>query len=95
MDMYFRSKKTSLVILGATALVCSRAMFLFLNDPEGTNLLVVIGMTAIVYFVSLSVFVFNPSIKLLSFLPSQGIKRLLSVVLIQILIVFVLYFCLR
>ncbi len=36
------SKKTSLLILGTTSVVCSRVMFSFFNDPEGPNLLVVI-----------------------------------------------------
>lgn len=50
--MYPLSKKISLLILFITSLVCSRTMFLFFNDPEGPNLLVVTGVAVIVYFLS-------------------------------------------
>jgi hypothetical protein len=59
--MSFKSKKTSLLILAATAIVCSRLLFFFFNDPEGPNLLVVMGMAAIVYVVSLAAYVFKLS----------------------------------
>ena len=80
--MYFKSKKISLVILGITSILCSRAMFFFINDPEGPNLLVVMVMAGIIYFLSLAVYVFYPST-----LPFKGLKRLLLVIFIQILIV--------
>lgn len=88
-DMYFKSKKISLLILGVTSAVCSRAMFFFFNDPEGPNLLVVTGMAAIIYFLSLAVYVFYPST-----LPFTGLKRLLVTVFIQIVIATGFYFCL-
>lgn len=84
--MYFKSKKTSLLILAVSAIVCSRVLFLFFDDPEGPNLLVVMVMAGIVYFLSLSAYVFNTS--LLSF---TGLQRLLLAILIQILIVTGLY----
>ncbi len=87
--MYFKSKKISLLILFVTSLVCSRVMFLFFNDPEGPNLLVVIGMAVFVYFLSLAVYVFHPSTKL------TGLKRLLLVILVQILIVTGFFFWLN
>ncbi len=85
--MYFKSKKTSLLILGITSLVCSRALFFFFNDPEGPNLLIVVGMAVILYFVSLTVYLFKPSI--------TGLKRLLLGIFIQILLVAGFYFFLN
>ncbi len=85
--MYFKSKKISLLILGITSLVCSRTMFLFFNDPEGPNLLMVTGMAVIIYFLSLAVYVSNFS------LPSlTGFKRLLMAIFIQIIAITVFYF---
>ncbi len=85
--MYFKSKKISLVILGITAIVCSRAMFWLFNDPKGPNLLIVIGMAVIIYFLSLLMYRFNISF--------TGLKRLLLVIVTQILIVAVFYFFLK
>lgn len=86
--MYFKSKKISLLILGVTALLSARAMFVFFNDPEGPNLLVSVGAALIVYFPSLLVYAFKPS-------TGTGLKRLLLGILIQILVVTVLYLCLK
>ncbi len=82
--MSFKSKKTSLVILGIISLVCSRVLFIFFNDPEGPNLLIVIGMAGILYVLSLAVYAFN----------SSGPKKFLFAILIQILVVIGLYFLL-
>jgi uncharacterized membrane protein HdeD (DUF308 family) len=51
--MNFNSKKTTLVILGIVSLILSRVVFFFINDPEGPNLVVVIGLAAIIYTISL------------------------------------------
>ena len=76
--MNFNSKKISLIILGITSLICSRVMFLFLNDPGGPNLLVVMGLAVIVYLLSLSVY----------YIPIfTEYKRLQLVFLIQIILV--------
>ncbi len=88
--MDFKSKKTSLLILGITSIVCSRILFLFFNDPEGPNLLVVMGMSVLVYFLSLAVYLYYPST-----LSLTGLKRLLFVILIQIIIVTGFYFWLN
>lgn len=88
--MYFESKKTAPLILGITSIVCSRAMFFFFDDPEGPNLVVVLGMAAIVYFSSLVVYSFKPV--RFSFIEP---KKLVFVFCIQVLIVVGLYFCLR
>ncbi len=81
------SKKISLLLLGITAITCSRILFLCINDPEGPNLLVVLGMAAILYFLSLAVYVFLPA--------TVSLKKLPLAILTQLLIAAGLYFCLR
>ncbi len=76
--MHFKSKKISLLILGITSILCSRTMFAFFNDPEGSNLLIVIGMALILYFLSLAVYLY--------YLSATGPKRLLLAVLVQMLL---------
>jgi hypothetical protein len=85
--MNLNSKKTLLFILVITALLCSRAMFWFFDDPEGPNLLVVTVMAAILYVLSLVGFALRPS--------ATGPKKLLLPILIQIIIATGLYFFLR
>jgi hypothetical protein len=87
--MNFTSKKTPLIILAVTSILSSRPMFFLFNDPEGPNLLVVIVMAAIVYFLSLAVYLFTPVAKL------GDLRRLLLTILAQIVIVTVLYFLLK
>lgn len=62
---------------------------MFINDPEGPNLLVVFVMGAIVF--SLTLAVYNYAI------PKKfvGLKRLLTTAFVQLLIVTIFYFCLR
>ncbi len=87
--MYLKSKKISLLILGITSLICSRAMFAFFNDPEGPNLLIVIVLAVIVYALSLAIYFFFPLIK------QDGFKKVLLAIFAQIIIVTSLYFLLR
>lgn len=75
--MYFKSKKTSLLILGITALALSRVTFSLFNDPEGPNLLIVVGLALILYLLSLTAYAFNSSI--------TGLKRLVLAISIQAL----------
>jgi hypothetical protein len=83
--MNFESRKTQLLTLGITSLVCSRVMFLFFNDdPEGPNLLVVTGMAAIIYMLTMGLYVFS------SFTPP---KKLLATILLQITIA-ICFYCL-
>ena len=78
--MHVDFKISSLLILAITAVVCSRIMFAFFHDPEGPNLLVVIGMAAVIYLVSSVVYLSN-------FLPSlRGIKRSSAMIFIQIIV---------
>lgn len=39
------------VILGIVALICSRVIFMFIDDPEGPNLLIVFGLAVPIYVV--------------------------------------------
>jgi hypothetical protein len=57
--MHVNFKNSSLLILAITAIVCSRAIFAFFNDPEGPNLLVVSGMAAVIYLVSSAAYLSN------------------------------------
>ncbi len=61
--MYSKSKKISLLILGIASLICSRATFFFIDDPEGPNLLIVSVLAAIIFFAALGVYKIIKSIK--------------------------------
>jgi hypothetical protein len=86
-NMFFASKKYSLIILGLTSLICSRTLFALFDDPEGPNLLVVGVMAAILYSASFAVYTFSPSV--------TALNRLLAAVATQILLVAVFYFFLH
>lgn len=77
--MYLKSNNTSLLILAITAILASRIMFCFLNDPKGPNLLIVTVIATVVYFLSLPIYLFK--------LPATGINRLFLVILTQIILV--------
>lgn len=83
--MNFQSKKTALVILGITALVLSRVLFFFFHDPEGPNLVVVIGMAVIMYLLSLVSYLFNLSNR----------KKFLLGIFVQLVVMIGVYFCLH
>jgi hypothetical protein len=85
--MFSKLHKISLLLLGITALVSSRALFLFFNDPEGPNLLIVIGMALILYSLSFVVYVFSSSL--------TEFKRLMLAISLQILLVIGLHFFLN
>jgi hypothetical protein len=87
-NLYFKSKKLSLITLAAAAIICSRMLFFFFNDPEGPNLIIVAGLALAIYLLSWAVYTLSPP-------PINGIKRLLAVVCIQILLVVGLYFCMK
>jgi hypothetical protein len=87
-NMNFKSKKISLVILGATAILCSRILFFFFNDTEGPNLLIVGGLAMVIYFLSFAAYVFISSKK-------NGLEKISVIVCMQILFVIGLYFCMK
>jgi len=78
-----------LLILVITAVVCSRIMFAFFNDPEGPNLLVVVGMASIIYLVSSAAYLSNvyPSL--------TGFKRSSAAIFVQIFVATGFYLALR
>ena len=85
--MNFNSKSASFLILAVTAIVFSRIMFFFFNDPEGPNVLVVAGMAAVVYLLSLGAYALSPAVTIS--------KRLSLIIVIQIVLVGALYFLLK
>lgn len=86
--LYYRSKSTSLIILAITAMLCSRSLFFFFTDAEGPNLLIVIVLALVIYLISCAMYVFGP-------VKIAGIKRLLAAIVLQIILVVILYFCMR
>ena len=82
--MNLKSKRLTLLILGITAMVCSRAMFVFFDDPEGPNLLIVTILAGVLYFLSLAAYSLNLS----------GFKKFVLAIFIQIIIAISLYFLL-
>ena len=87
--MRFNFKKSSLLILAISAVTCSRIMFAFFRDPEGSNLLVVTGMAAVIYLISLAVYLLNLAPSLTEF------KRSLATIFIQIFVATGFYLGLR
>lgn len=88
LNLYYKSKTVSLIILAITAVVCSRMLFVFINDPEGPNPIIIAAVTLPVYLLSLLAYLFGP-VKVL------GIGRLLAVIGIQLILVIALYFFMR
>jgi hypothetical protein len=82
------SKKISLLLLGVTAILSSRALFALFNDPEGPNLLIVMVLAVVVYAVSLAVYMYTPS-------KQEGPKGILLPLFVQVLLVTCLYFLLK
>lgn len=83
--MAFNSKKISLITAGATAMVCSRLFFFFLDDAEGPNSLVVAGLALAIFLLSLIAYVLGDS-------EMNVVKRISVAVCIQILSLICLYF---
>jgi hypothetical protein len=84
-----RIRKSSLLILAITAVAFSRIMFALFHDPEGPNLLVVTAAAAVIYLMSLAVYLSNV-------LPSlTGFKRNSATIFIQMLVATGLYLGLR
>jgi hypothetical protein len=83
-NMLLESKKTSVfLLLVITAFVLSRALFFFLHDPEGPNLLIVTVLALIIYSASFIAWKFIPA--------TSASKKLLFAICTQILIVAGLY----
>jgi hypothetical protein len=78
-----------LLILAITAVSFSRAVFAFFRDPEGPNLVVVIGLAAVIYLLSLPFYLSN------SIRTFTSLKRLILAIIIQVLVATGVYFILR
>ena len=87
--MQLKLKTSALIILGVVSILLSRSMFLFVNDPEGPNLLIVMVLAVGIYLVSLGIYLFLP-LKTLT-----GPKKVLSIVSIQVLLVITFHFLLN
>ena len=87
-NRYIKSKTVSLIILAVTAMICSRLLFFFFNEPDGPNLLIVIAMGLAVYFLSSVVYVFAP-------VNMNSLMRIFAAVIVQILTVSCIYFFMR
>lgn len=72
------SKKLSLFVLGITSLACSRLTFLFIDDPEGPNLLIVVALAVFIYFLSITPYLFG--------FPKAVFRKVLVSFFIQILL---------
>jgi hypothetical protein len=84
--MDFKSKKTPLLILAIAAIICSRTWFFFITDPEGPNLVVVMGLAIILYFLSVMAYALT---------SATVAKKLLVATSTQILVGIGLYFLLK
>ncbi len=83
---FSHSKKIHLITLGAAAALNASILLRLFNDPEGPNLLVVTMATAIVYFLSLPMYLFKA--------PTSGHSRLWLTILLQMAIAAAFYFLL-
>jgi hypothetical protein len=83
--MNMKLSKISLIFLGITAFVFSRMLFVFFNDHDGPNPVVITAAAAAIFLPSLAAFLFDFS----------NIKKFAAAFLIQVLIASMLYFCLR
>ena len=87
--MRISPKSGPLLILAVGAVVCSRTMFAFFDDPEGPNLLVVTAMAAVIYLASLAAY-------LSKLYPSlTGFRRTAAAIVVQIVFAAALYLGLR
>lgn len=82
--MSLTPKKLAFFILGITAIVCSRTLFFFFNDPEGPNLLVVVVAAALIYLASLAVYAFR--------FPANDSQKFWIAISMQLLLAMGLYY---
>jgi hypothetical protein len=82
--MFFKLKRNSLLLLGITSIVCARILFCLFNDPEGPNLLVVMGLALFLFLLSLLPYFLKFSL--------TEVRRFLLGIFIQIILIIGLYF---
>jgi hypothetical protein len=85
--MQFKSKTVPLLILALTAVVVSGAVFAFFRDQEGPNLVVVMGLAAILYLPCVAFY--------LSSAIRTSLRRLVGTIVVQVLIAAGVYLALR
>lgn len=85
---YYKSKQISLIILAATAVICNGTLLRLFNDPEGPNLVVTGGLALILFCLSAALYLWGPT-------GIKGIRRLLTVIAMQVSLVIILYFWLK
>ncbi len=85
--MQTTSKKASLLILGITAFVLSGLTLHLFNDPEGPNLLVVLGAAVVLYIVSLGAYSLSRSV--------VGGKKLVLSIVVQVVVAVIFYLLLK
>ena len=78
-----------LLILAATAAACSRLIFFLIADPQGPNLLVVAGMAAGLFALSLAAWFTKP------LALATGPQRVAAVLPVQIMLAVAAYILLR
>lgn len=86
-NSYIKANKVPLIILGAASIVSSRVMFVFFNDPEGPNLLVISVAAIIVFLLSFAVYFFSA--------PTTNLRKALLAVLVPMVITASFYFLLK
>lgn len=79
--MSFTLQKNSLLLLGVIAVVCTRGVLLLFKDPEGPNLLIVVGMAGVIFVLSLFVYTF----------PLSNIKKFILAIFAQTLLLGTFY----
>jgi len=78
--MQSKPKIASLLILVAASLACSTAVLAAFRDPEGPNLLVTVGLAALIYLLCLAFY-------LSRFVPTiAGPVRVLAAIVVQIVV---------
>lgn len=85
--MILQPKNIQLLILILTSVVVSRTVLISLEDPEGPNLLVVGFVAMFIYLASL--------VLLVNRFVSEVRQKVLLLILMQVVIGIVLYYCLR
>jgi hypothetical protein len=90
------SKRISFLVLAVTALVLSRVIFMFIDDPEGPNLLVVFVGAFIIALPSLVLFVPGGA-RFQNIIPASfsATQRFLLGILIQVFTAGVVLFIIR
>ena len=78
-----KSNRIALIISAITSLILSRSVFLFIDDPEGPNLLIVVVMALVIYLLSLSLYLYKPS-------ERTVLKQTIFLIIFQIIISLIL-----